>query len=387
MFGWVGTTVVGEAKRWGDIKNRVSLFPPPPTPAAQMWPPSLRDRLQFQPGQRIYSAERKAEMVCTGWSEAQQTYIFREGVLGGVCRPGVTMGELRPVLMTAEEVMASLLPIPCEKTLPVTVVLPDRNEAGMDMQAVWLIHARNAEPRPAKPIPTTTMGVGTSAGGLEKATIRQTTAEETLRTAQRIDSLEQTLKDAIQQVQVSFEKSVDGKTGAAPRKGTIINKGADPALLKLRDAVADAGGDLDEEQLQDLIHDIEEGDVGVGVDDSELEKLFPEGWVHRRSSREQARQATAEVLASLPTSLQAVVQYPSGEYPGFAARDTLNEAGRDYMEYMVGINMKDSKWVRPYLLAMGAALQLLGQLIFTEKALDRQKALRQKALIAMDLLA
>ena len=57
------------------------------------------------------------------------------------------------------------------------------------------------------------------------------------------------------------------------------------------------------------------------------------------------------------------------------------------MEYLVGINMKDSKWVRPYLLAMGAALQLLGQLIFTEKALDRQKALRQKALIAMDLLA
>ena len=49
--------------------------------------------------------------------------------------------------------------------------------------------------------------------------------------------------------------------------------------------------------------------------------------------------------------------------------------------------MKDFKWIRPYLLSMGAALQLLGQLIFTEKALDKQKTYRQKALIAMDLLA
>ena len=90
------------------------------------------------------------------------------------------------------------------------------------------------------------------------------------------------------------------------------------------------------------------------------------------------------------TSLRDTTQYPLNEHVGHSARDSLKEAGGlcEYLEKL-DLGPHNMGWVRPYLMAMGGALQLLDMVAFKSPETLRTTPVeaRQRILMSMDLLS
>jgi hypothetical protein len=146
-------------------------------------------------------------------------------------------------------------------------------------------------------------------------------------------------------------------------------------------------GELEGDGLEDILEEVQMVGADERADDL-LKELYP-GTFLSGTPREQATKLTMQALSSLPPSLRTIVHYPKGDYPGFVAKDCLTAAGSDYVEYLTNLDLKEFKNLRPYLLSMGACLQILNEMAFgTMKEFDGlSKTSRQKLYIAMDLVA
>ena len=162
--------------------------------------------------------------------------------------------------------------------------------------------------------------------------------------------------------------------------------GSDRDLRRIRQALEDSGGLGELEDFRDELDDgINNVDLEAGLAD-----LFPPDAATGFTSREQARVATQKALEGLPTSLRNTISYPLNEHVGYPARDSLKSAG-DLCEYLEKLDLRPNNmgWVRPYLMAMGGALQLLDMVTFKSPETLRTipVAARQRILMSMDLLS
>ena len=142
-------------------------------------------------------------------------------------------------------------------------------------------------------------------------------------------------------------------------------------------------------ELEDFRDDFDDGINNVDLE-AGLADLFPFDAATGVTSRAQAKVATQKALEGLPTSLRNTISYPLNEHVGYPARDSLKSAG-DLCEYLEKLDLRPNNmgWVRPYLMAMGGALQLLDMVTFKSPETLRTipVAARQRILMSMDLLS
>ena len=123
--------------------------------------------------------------------------------------------------------------------------------------------------------------------------------------------------------------------------------------------------------------------------DEEIFQVYPKRVFG--GGRAAAQSAANKILQMLVPALKHLLVYnfKKGEFPGFAAMDLLDQCGPDLVTFLKELDYSECKWLKLYLLNMGAALQLLGTFTQGDRPAirDLDDDLKQRILMAMDLLS
>ena len=154
-------------------------------------------------------------------------------------------------------------------------------------------------------------------------------------------------------------------------------------------------GDKMARRIVDITDDAEEEDLAQFVPlaraptDEEIHHIYPKRVFG--GGRDAAQAAATKILRLMSPSLKHLLVYnfKKGEYPGYAAMDLLDQCGPDLITFLKELDYSKCKWLKLYLLNMGAALQLLGTFVQGERPAirDLDDNLKQRIMMAMDILS
>ena len=170
----------------------------------------------------------------------------------------------------------------------------------------------------------------------------------------------------------------------------VANK-ADLTAAKLRDLLENST-EVDVGDLEDLLAEAQQEDAAenLGASQGDLEAIFG-----KKGTKAAARAAVHSALRDLEPSLRRVLRYNDGDSPGGVAEDLFGEVGMDVLETLRELEYGRYGWLKEYLVAFGAALQLMGPVILPGQG-SRSKSVpasamapedHRRLLVAADMLA